>query len=499
LNNPAARADEDRQRKLHEQTRLARPEWAEPAKGGAVKRQRIGHSLALASVILIGDGLGVGGFGPAAAQEDAPGGTTLTFGIETGLSVSDNYSLEVNSPGSSTILDTTLSFGYLSQTANSRFAFDIDGVLRIADLPGTSTSSGTQFDDINAALRYDYEGANSRFTASADYNRIDLDFLDPFSLSTINDVDLTNSGGTRNSRNARILFETGINDPLGFGFELGHDNFSYTDTTDPGLFDTTTNDYALTSRLRLSPVAEARARLSQEDYTAGGLVPTDRTTRALSFGLAYELSPATTFDGSIGVEEIEEGGSTDRGGFGTLGLTQARVNGTASLLLDQSFGIEGSRTTLTAARDLALPSGTLAFSIGVTRGETSGTELVGSIDYSHTLPGGTLTASLDRSVDSSTSGNDILTTNAALGYTMALSPVADLSFDFDYAEIENDGTGLTSNTSRKSLRAEYTRALTEDWDLSAGYEHQRLSTQGTGSANSNTLFLTLGREFSIRR
>ena len=460
-----------------------------------MKRQRIGHSLALASSLFI-----VGGFAPAVAQEDAPGGTTLTFGINSKLSVSDNYTLAVVAPGTSTILDTTLSFGYLSQTAISRFAFDIDGVLRVVDLPGAGSSSGTRFDDINAALSYTHEGANSRFSATANYNRIDLDFLDPFTLTDISDVDLTNSSGTRNNRNARVIFETGINDPLGFGLELGHNNFSYSNTTDPGLFDTTTNDFALTSRLRLSAVAEGRVRLSQENYTAGGLIPTDRTTRALSFGVAYELSGVTTLDTSVGVEKIDTVGfGTQRGKFGTISLTRAMANGTAGLVLDRSFGIEGGRTTLTAARDLALPSGTLAFSLGVTRGEQSGNQLIGSIDYSQTLPRGTLTASLDRRVDSSTSGNDILTTNAALGYSMALSSVSDLSLDFDYAEIKNDGSGTTSNTNRKSLRAEYTRALTQDWDLSAGYEHQRLATQGIGTSSSNTIFLTLGRTFSIRR
>ena len=419
--------------------------------------------------------------------------------MDSRLSVSDNYSLAVIAPGTSTILDTTLSFGYLAQTANSRFAFDIDGVLRVASLPGAGTSGGTRFDDINAALSYTHEGANSRFSATANYNKIDLDFLDPFTLTEITDVDLTNSGGTRNSRNARILFETGINDPLGFGFELGHDNFSYANTTDPGLFDTTTNDFALTSRLRLSTVAEGRVRFSQENYTADSVIPIDRTTRALSFGLAYALSPVTTLDTSIGIEDIKEGGGTDRGAFGTVGVTQAMANGSAGVLLDQSFGIEGRRTTLTASRDLTLPSGTLAFSFGATRGEQSGTQFIGSIDYSQTLPRGTLTASLDRSVDSSTTGNDILTTNAALGYSMALSPLSGLSLDFDYAEIQNDGSGTTSNTNRKSLRAEYTYALTQDWNLSAGYEHQRLVTEGTGSASSNTVFLSLGREFSIRK
>jgi hypothetical protein len=466
--------------------------------------------MALASIILIGGGFGVGGFGPAAAQDAGAkaagaqaagaqtGGTTLTFGVSSKLSVSDNYNLAVVAPGTSTILDTTLSFGYLTQTATDRFAFDIDGVLRASDIPGAG--SDLRFDDTNAALSYSREGANSRFSATADYNRVNLDFLDPFAFANLSDATLINSSGILARQNASLKFETGINDPFGFGIELGHQGTDYSNTTDPSLFDSTTDDIALTSRLRLSPVAEARARVSQENYRADDLVNTDRTTRALSFGLAYELSPVTTLDASVGTQTIETvGAAKTRGTFGTVSLTRALANGSAGLILDRSFGIEGGRTTITAKRSMDLPSGTLAYSLGVTRGELGGTEVVGSIAYSQTLPRGDLTASLDRSVQSSTSGNDTLTTNAALGYTLALTPASGMSLDFTYAQVDNVGTGTATNTNRSSLRAEYTHELTPDWDLSAGYEYQRRVTEGSGTANSNTIFMTLGREFSIRR
>jgi hypothetical protein len=449
--------------------------------------------MALASIIGI-----VGGFAPAVAQEDATGGTTLTFGVETTLSVSDNYNLAVTAPGTSSILDTTLSFGYLTETATDRFAFDIDGVLRASDIP--DVGGDFRFDDANAALSYSREGADSRFSVTADYNRVNLDFLDPFALADLSDVDLINSSGTRESTNARLIFETGTSGPLGFGIELGQEAVDYSNTTDPGLFDSQTDDIALTSRLRLSPVAEARVRLSQENYTAEDAVLTDRTTRALSFGVAYELSPITTLDVIVGAEEIDTVGSgTDRGSFGTLTLTRALANGSAGLILDRSFGIEGGRTSLTVNRSMDLPSGTLAFSLGATKGENGDTELVGSVAYGQTLPNGELTASLDRTVESTDAGNDILTTNAAVGYSFETSPVSNLSFDFDYAQVDNVGSGTASNTKRSSLKAQYTRELTPDWDLSAGYEHQRLVTEGSGTANSNTVFLTLGREFSIRR
>ena len=227
--------------------------------GGAVKKNRIGQCFALASIVSVG-----GGFGPAAAQEDAPGGTTLTFGIETSLRISDNYTLDVTSPGTSTILDTGLSFGYLNETAVDRLAFATDGVLRASDLPGAG--GDVRFDDYSAALSYVREGADSRFSVEAAYTDANLDFLDPFEF--IDDGILLSGSGRRAISSANLNFETGINGPLGFGIEFDHEALDYSDTTDPSLFDSQTDEIVLTARARISPVIEGRARLSQEDYSA---------------------------------------------------------------------------------------------------------------------------------------------------------------------------------------------------------------------------------------
>ena len=459
--------------------------------GGAVKRQRISQSVALASILSV-----VGGFGPADAQEDVAGGTILTFGIETKLSVSDNYNLDIVAPGTSTVLDTTLSFGYLTETATDRFAFNIDGVLRGSDLPGAGTDF--RFDDQNMTVSYDREGANSRFSASADYNRANVDFLDPFQF--IEDGVLITGSGTRDIRSAKLNFDTGTNDPLGFGVELSHRELDYSNTTDPLVFDTLRDTVAITARLRLSPVLNSRIKVSQEEYSADDLVSTNRTTRALSIGATYEISPVTTVDFDLGTEKITSSVAADsRGSFGSVNLTRALANGSAGLVLDRSFGTEGGRTTLSANRSLDLPNGKLAFSLGVTQGELGGAGVIGSIDYGQTLPRGELTASLGRSVVSGSDGNDVLTTKAALGYTMPATAISTLSLNFDYVQVEDVGTGGALTKDRTTLRAAYTRELTADWNLSAGYEHQRKFTEGSGTANSNTVFMTLGREFSIRK
>ena len=459
--------------------------------GGAVKRQRISQSVALASMLSV-----VGGFGPAGAQDAETGGTILTFGFETELSISDNYNLELVAPGTSTVLDTTLSFGYLSETATDRFAFDSNGVLRGSDLPGTG--GDVRFDDLGVAVSYDREGANSRLSVSADYTKADLDFIDPFEF--IEDGVLVNGSGQREIRSARLNFDTGINDPLGFGIELSHRDLDYSNTTDPNLFDTRRDSVALTARLRLSPVLNGRVRVSQEDFSADDLVLTDRRTRALSFGATYEISPVTTLDVDLGTENIADSvAGSSRGSFGSVNLNRALANGSAGLVLDRSFGTEGGRTTVSVNRSMDLPSGTLAFSLGVTKGELGGTGIIGNIDYGQTLPRGELTASLGRRVTSGSDGNDVLTTNAAIGYTMPATAVSNLSFDFGYVQVEDVGTGGTLTTDRTTLRAAYTRELTADWNLSAGYEHQRRFTEGSGTAQSNTVFMTLGREFSIRK
>ena len=456
-----------------------------------MKTQRIGHSVALASIICV-----VGGFGPAAAQEDAPGGTILTFGIETRLGINDNYGLDVSSPGTSTILDTSLSFGYLAETATDRFSVDVDGILRASDLPGAG--GDFRFDDPGVTISYDREGANSRLTATGAYNDANLDFIDPFEF--IEDGDLISGSGRRATSSARVIFETGTSGPLGFGFELGRRGVNYTDTTDAALFDSQTDDVALTSRLQLSPVIEGRVRLTQENYSAEDVTSTDRTTRALSVGATYEISPVTTLDATLGLERIDDSvDGVDDGSFGSLNLTRALANGSAGLALDRSFGTEGGRTTLSLNRDLELPNGRLAFNLGVTKGELGGSGLVGSVDYAQTLPRGDLTASLERSVDSDSTGNDVLTTRAALGYSMPATAISNLSFDFDYVAVDDVGSGSTVSSDRSTFTAAYTHELTADWDLSAGYEYQRRFTEGTGTASSNEIFMTLGREFSIRR
>jgi len=453
-------------------------------------------SLALAGAILVAGGTAAG------AQDAAPAGRVLTFGISSDFRVSDNLNLDLVSPGTATVWDTRLSFGFLTETRTSRFALGLDGVVRLADVPGADTA--VRLDDPGLTLGYSREAANSRLSFDAELRRTNLDFIDPLDLADIDPTDLVTDTGRREIRRATLAFETGINDPLGFLVELDHSERLYTGTTDPELFDRRTDTVEATARMRLSPVAEGRVTAALEEYRAEDAPGTERTTRSLSLGLSYQVAPDTTLDAEIGSEEIEErlavppGTTTDRGAFGTLALTRRLPNGTLGLTLERSFSPDGARTTLSASRALDLPAGSLAFSLGASRGERGDTEAVASLDYLQRLPDGEFTAALAREVSTDDDGEDVLTTRAELGYSHRLTPISSVAFGLDHVETDDLGSGTVTPADRSSFTATYTHALTRDWDLSAGYEYRRRSTTGGGDAHSNTVFVTLERDFRFR-
>lgn len=442
--------------------------------------------------------------GPPANGQDGETGMVLTFGLSSSLRSNDNLELDDPSPGTSTLWDNTLSFGLVNTTDVDRLQLDLSGIARLADTPGESDDF--QFDDTRFGLAYDRAGANSRFGVTLDYSQIDLDFADPLRLieDEINQDDLIIDDGEREIRAATLSYEMGVNDPLGFGLDLSYRERTFSGTTDPDLFDRETITAEAFARFRFSPVAEGRVTVFQSDYDAEDVEQTDRTTRSISFGLDYALDPATTLLASLGYADIEETTNlptrTDEtGAIGSLGLIRELRNGTAGVQLDSELSVTGRRNTLLFSRSYVLPTGALAVSVGPTHSDVGDTEAVGFLTYSQELPTGTITSTFERSFRTDDESEEIRVTRASLGYDMDINSVSGLVFEADYAEIRDAGTGGVNNVDTTSLRAAYRYALTPDWDLSAGYEYRYRDSDDDGTSDSNEVFLTLSREFSIRR
>ena len=462
------------------------------------------------TALLAGTTAIVTGFAPAAGQE-APGGLTLTFGISSSIRANDNLGLDDPSPGTTTLWDNRLSFGLLNQTATDTFSFDIDGVLRLSDTP--ATSDGFDADDYSTGLGYIREGANSRLETSARYSQVDLSFADPIRLiledinddGVIDDNDLIIDDGTRRRGAFDFEFETGLNDPFGFGVILEYDLLRYSDTTDPGLFDSDTYSAEVFTRFRLSPVAQGRVAISHEMYEAEDVTQEERETNDVSFGLIYALNPVTTLDTTLGYRDIEETTNvptviSEEGLFGSIGLTRDLANGTAGVNLNSDLTITGRRHTLSVSRAMELPTGAFAASIGASHSEGSDdTDLIGALEYIHELPRGAISVSLARDAITDDEGDDTDNTSAGVAYTTELTRLSSLMLEFDFVQVEDVTLGMTDTREAATFRATYTRDLTRDWDIAFGYEYRTLDETGANFRDSNEIFVTLEREFTIRR
>ncbi|MCK0104635.1 hypothetical protein MWU63_20325 [Pseudohalocynthiibacter sp. F2068] len=454
-------------------------------------------------VIFAASAIVLTGLTPAQGQ-NTPGGLTLTFGISSSLRVNDNFDLDPVSPGTTTLLDNTLSFSLLKETPLDTFQLDLSGVLRLSDAPGSSDNFSA--DDPRVGLSYAHNGPNNRVLADLGYRRVDLNFADPLrELDEILDqTSLIIDDGRSENYNTKLSFETGLNDPIGFGVDIIHNDRKYSNTIDPGLFDRTTTQVDVFSRFNLSPVASGRLTFSQRDYEAEDITQTERTTQSTFFDLNYLLNTSTTLTSSIGYTEVEETDNVPSltvvdGLIGGVGLKRQLVNGSAGVNVATSISKTGRRNTISVNRALSLPTGSLSASLGAVHGESGNTDAIGSLAYTHNLPAGSITASLDRAVRTSSEGNDIRTTRAGVDYLQTINTLSSFVLGFDYVEIADAGVGTVNDTKSPQIRATYNYALTQDWNLSTGYIYRHRDETGMGSSDSSEVFLTVDRKFVIRR
>lgn len=467
------------------------------------------------SRILIGSGcLSVFFWGAVpllAQQESGPedGGPVLRFGISSTVSTTDNYNLRVNGGRSATLFDNRLSFGYQNRRANDLLRIDIDGLLRAVTPPGGTSRA---FDDASVRLGYEREGVNAALSTDVDYSIVSVNNLSPFDSNRsfaddpLEENDLTRDQGDRTQFGARFSFETGVNDPVGFLFQGRYREQTYSGTTDPGLFDTETLNLTGTTRFTLSPVAEARVVLRHDAYNASDTAQTDRRTSSVNLEFTLALSKVDTLDVSVGAQQIEtettalgiRGLTRQTGTIGSIELVRELKRGTIGTSFDLSESVNGQTATWLISRAMLLPRGALEISLGATSDVADTIRPVGRLNFSHEMKYGTVTATLERQLSTSSRANELRTTRGSLAYLHEINSVSDVTFSANFAELAQAGGPAVTDTSRADFQATYSREITHDWRLSSGYEYRVRDETGVGSASSNRVFLTLEREFALR-
>lgn len=447
----------------------------------------------------------------ANAQANAPaaapvqGGLEIDIGVTSKLTFDDNFQLQPTSTGNSTIWDNSLTFGLSSITGANDLSLNGSGVLRYGDIPGRTLSG---FEDPNLRFRYQRSGVNSQLTLTGRYRHVDREFLDPFAIEAeeTNAGAFYSGGGTMTVRNAGIAYVTGINDPLTFSLNLAHDAKDYdaaAKTANARLFGNETDSINGTIALKVSPLTSLRFNAGYAHYTAEDAPQTDRTTTDYSIGVVQDINPVLVLDARIGVTNVETdtltGTKTRDGVTGAATLTQTLGNGTVFADLSSTVNQNGSRETFRFGRALQLPLGNFSGSIGATHAPSGNTYAVATLAYDRTLKASNVAVSLNRAVNTNNSNEDVLDTRLTLAYGYEIDNNSRLNFALNWGQSESAGVGNAPTIKRTSLRAAYSRDLTQDWALTGGVLLRHKSdSSAPGDAQSNSVFLSLDRNFTFR-
>lgn len=432
------------------------------------------------------------------------GGLQIDFGVSSDLRYDDNFKLSNTSAGGTIISDSLLSFDLSNITPTDTLSLQGSSTLRFADIPGRSVVG---FEDPQLRFNYARDGVNSRFTADARYRHADREFLDPFQVEQEEQAlgQLIGGGGTVTWSNYGLSYITGINSPLGFQFSARHDERSYdtlAQSVNPLLFDRYTDQANATVTARVSPVLQLRGSFGITKYHANDSVSTDRETFDYSVGGVMDLNPVLQLDAQIGYTDVTTDATTGRttrsGVTSAARLTKTLTNGTVFGDLASTVNQNGTRTALSFGRDLQLRNGTFFGMFGVTHTPGGSNRLTGSLAYTHNLRSSDITVSGARSVSTNGLNQDVLNTRLSLAYAYAINnnSSVNLSVNWGRSEGADSGSGINT-TNRTTIRAAYSYALTQDWNMTGGLQ-LRHRNDNTGDAQSNSIFVTLDRNFSFR-
>jgi hypothetical protein len=294
-------------------------------------------------------------------------------------------------------------------------------------------------------------------------------------------------------------FRTGIDGPFGVELTARQSWTDYSDTTDPDLLDNDRQSLDATARFRLNPALTARlvtglSRLDEDD-----LIDTSRRNAYYGFGVEVETARGLTVQGDLLFDTTETRAgaavTSDDDGLGfELGATQEVVDGAYGVSLASRIDESGRRTSASISRSFDMPTGDLALSFGVVDQENSDTELTTRLTYTRQGPDNVLRADVIQS-PSTNDGDAVLNTSIRINYGQEINAIS--SWDAGVSYGSSSVFGATDGNTRASATVAYTRDLTQDWNMRAGVELTRIEDDSGANRSSNTVFLSVGRDFTL--
>ncbi|WP_282154072.1 hypothetical protein [Ruegeria atlantica] len=433
----------------------------------------------------------------APVTENAPPGLLATFEVSQRLEYSDNPDLDVD--GNSDFYGrTVLGFGLESVTDIQTFTLDLG-----TDIEEFREDNPNTFDFTNtfALLSYNRTTRDAFFDADARYREVDTD-------TTLSDRDFDQDGniinqddGTRVSYGFTLGAAVGEEGPLGANFDWDYNEIRFRDTTDPGLNDNTLNDVSGQIDFRINPRITLALTGGYSDFTTEAENGTNRETKSLGLATALEVNPVLTVDVGLSYDRIKRTGATNRDDDGISGeveLTRTMPNGTIGLRYASEVfaNADGRRSFLSFSRDMDLPRGALAFSLGVTGTDAIGSDPLIEVDYQYDLPAAQLSFGLSQRVVVDEDDNENINTSLRAAYDQEINNLSSFGFSVDF--FNRNELGDDSNDSQRlDVGFTYRHDLTRDWGLESGITHTLLTEEDDPDRSRTTLFVGLERSFTF--
>lgn len=438
---------------------------------------------------------------PRASAQGVTPSLVVNGSVRSSIDYNDNGRLLPTSPGDDTRFVTSLNLGISSTTPTQSLDLSFGGDLVYEDLATGREENGFE----KPQIRFDYSalGPDSRVAVNGRYQTVDV--IDSIFVDTDGDLiddTLLTSFGTAETIDVGAQYSFGIQAPFGMDFNVRRRERNYSDTISPNLFDRTDDTYGVTARFRINPTLTARLIANEARYRADNPAGTERDRTNYGVGVDYLITPDLQFTGQVTQTDIEQrtiGSVTNTDGISaSASLTRTLTNGTIGVSASRTQNTNNTRSDISLNRSMALPSGSLAYSLGFSDSDTGSSAVIASLAYSNVLPTGTLSANLNRTATTNANNAEVERTVLTLGYNHNINSVSGINFGINYAEVNGIGLGAVQDATRTDLRVTYRRQLTQDWDWTLGYVHRNRSNAAGSSANSNAVVTSIGRSFSIR-
>lgn len=442
---------------------------------------------------------------PSVAQDEEPeqltGGLVLNGDVVFGFEAEDNRALTANSSGTDTRLSAEVSISGELETERTSLQFTLGGSLQQENYQSLREENG--FRDPFARVNYRRRGAGSELSFRLGYRKSEL--VDSLGLDLDGDlIDETflRSVGDREFFSFAAGAEIGTDAPLGARIDVSHQNTDFTGQINPDVFDRTTDIVRISTFLRPRQTLTFGLFAEREEYEADDLVQTERTIDRLGVSMEYQINPILSFSGSISNDNIEErttGGTRDDTGIGLdLELVRLVPDGQYTFFANRVLSTGISRTRFGVTRDVVMPRAEFGVTLGVSNSDTGDTVLFTGLNYSRPFPTGLLTAELTQDADVNSDDEEVLRTTFEVDYLHELSPTQSIGVGILHVRADDIGAGAVSEGDRTDIEFVYNRAVSRDWNWQAGFRHRRNNPSTGQKANSNAIFTTFGRSFSIR-